>query len=90
MRPDAPLCPCHGLEMGFKRNGQGGVGWECREKRREYNQRRHAQRLKWVQDRRDRDPIYRIGDELERRRRQALQRMAKRHLPREELGSLPE
>lgn len=70
--------------MGRHVNGQGRVGWECREKRREYNQRRHEQRVQWVRDRRDRDPVYRIGDMVARRRRQGLARMTERHLPRED------
>jgi len=89
---DPPLCECHGLPMGLqKRKPPRRDNWECRERRREHNRRRNAQRVAWVQARRDQDPIFRISELLSTRRRSALKRMAARHLPREErLGKVPD
>ena len=60
-----------------------GGWWRCRVRRREYNQNRSAQRVAWVQERRE-NTLFRIAEQLYNRRRRALQRMAERHLPRED------
>ena len=72
--------------MLWQRNPKrtGGGKWECREKRRQYNRNRSAQRVEWVRLKEERDPIYRIMNNLRKRRGKALKRMAKRHLPRED------
>ena len=83
---ERPLCACHGIPMLWQadRRRPPGGRWECREKRRIYNQRRSAQRVAWVRAKEARDPVYRIAHELGKRRRKALKRMAARHLPRED------
>lgn len=84
----SPLCPCHGEPMTWNadRRRSGGGWWRCRAKRREYNQRRSAQRVQWIVDKRDTDPIYRISEMLRKRRYHAMKARAARHLPREERG----
>lgn len=44
------ICECHGLPMGWQRDPKYRAGgkWECRVKRREYNKRRHQQRVEWL------------------------------------------
>lgn len=78
---DPPVCPCHGEPMTWQRDVRltGDGYWRCRAKRREYNQRRAAQRSAWVQAKRDADPLYRIRDSLRVRHRQSLKRMAARN-----------
>ncbi len=89
--PDAdrvvPFCECHGIPMLWAtdpRTCVAGGFWYCREKRREYNRKRSAQRIAWVKNKEATDPFYQISRSLQKRRWAARQRIAQRHLPREE------
>lgn len=59
------------------RTTSGGY-WVCRAKRREYNQRRSAERVAWVRAKEDTDPIYREENRMRRRRWKRLKRLEQR------------
>lgn len=77
-----PLCECHGLPMGWQRDlkYRAGGRWECREKRREYNKRRHAQRVEWLRADRAASPrqyLYERRRDLAAQRRQVTEQLSR-------------
>jgi len=76
-----PVCGCHGLPMGWQKDQRCKAGghWECREKRRIYNKRRHEQRVAWLREDRKKSPRQRFAkrrDHWKTQRAQALDKLA--------------
>lgn len=76
------ICECHGLQMGWQRDPKYRAGgkWECREKRREYNKRRHQQRVAWLRkDYREnpRQYLYARRRDLAEQRRQVNEQLSR-------------
>lgn len=72
--------------MGWQKDPRYTLGgrWECREQRRKYNKRRHQQRVDWMREKYQADPVYvkhrymqNRRSKLKRQRQGALDQLAR-------------